>query len=111
MEPVLNQKLYLEEQGTVPDGSGGFQPIWVSLGTLWGDIQTRAGRGAAIDEVAGARTGFRIIVRAAPVGAPSRPRPGQRFRNAQRIFRIQSVAEQDAQARYLRVLVEEEVAK
>ena len=52
--------------------------------------------------------GYRITVRAAPVGAPSRPRPDQRFREGARVFRILAVAERDAVGRYLTCFAEEE---
>ncbi len=49
-------------------------------------------------------------MRAAPIGAPSRPRPDQRFREGARIFRIHSVTERDDQGRYLTCFATEEVA-
>ena len=56
-----------------------------------------------------ARVGYRILVRAAPVGAPSRPRPEQRFREGPRVFDIVSVAEHDAAGRYLEIIAQEGV--
>jgi hypothetical protein len=54
---------------------------------------------------------LRIIVRAAPEGAPSRPLPEQRFRAGQRVFRILAVSEADTGARYLTCFAQEEVSK
>ena len=36
-------------------------------------------------------TAYRITVRSAPYGAPSRPAPEQRFREGTRVFRIEEV--------------------
>jgi head-tail adaptor len=41
------------------------------------------------------------MVRGAPVGAPSRPVAGQRFREGARIYPILAVAEADPEGRYL----------
>ena len=52
---------------------------------------------------------YRIVVRGAPVGAPSRPRPEQRLREGGRVFYILTVAEHDADGRYLEIVAEEGV--
>ncbi len=44
---------------------------------------------------------LKITVRAAPVGAPSRPRADQRFRAGSRLFHILSVTEADPMGRFL----------
>lgn len=106
----LNRRLVLEDETRVSDGAGGFSASWDTLGTLWAEISARSGREASGEDASVSRTGFRITVRAAPFGAPSRPKPGQRFRDGARIFRIEAVAERDAQARYLTCFCEEEVA-
>lgn len=106
---TLNRQLTLEEVMRVPDGAGGYVESWSALGLLWADIQARSGREAAGEDVSLSTTGFRIIVRSAPYGAPSRPRAGQRFRDGGRLFRINSVAERDAQQRFLTCFCEEEV--
>ncbi|WP_317055021.1 head-tail adaptor protein [Roseovarius rhodophyticola] len=108
--PRLNRHLMLEHRERTPDGAGGFDDTWVSLGAVWADVQARTGRDASGEAVSLSTTVYRIIVRAAPYGAPSRPTPGQRFREGVRVFRIQAVAEADAQARYLTCFCEEEVA-
>ena len=51
-----------------------------------------------------------VTVRGAPTGSPARPVPQQRFRDGSRVFHIKSVAEQDAQGRYLICLAKEETA-
>lgn len=112
MAPVrLTRPLQLEEAQRVPDGSGGFQTTWIVLGTLWGDVQLRSGRETEGETVSLSSTRYRIITRAAPQGAPSRPMAGQRFRNGQRLFRINAVAETGSDARFLACYCDEEVAK
>jgi len=46
-------------------------------------------------------------VRGAPVGAASRPRPDQRFREGDRVFAILAVSEFDATGRWLECWAEE----
>ena len=111
MAPViLNRKLILEAAQRSPDGAGGYAETWIMLGTLWAAIRAGTGREAAGEAVSLSRTRFRILVRAAPHGAPSRPRPEHRLREGARLFRILSVAEHDAAGRYLVCHAEEEVA-
>ena len=108
---LLNRRLVLEEPQRVPDGAGGYSEMWVALGVLWGEVRHGTGRER---EAAGLFTvssiPYRITVRAAPHGAPSRPRPDQRFRDGERIFRILAVTERDPEARYLECFAREEVA-
>lgn len=108
--PRLNRALVLEERGTAPDGAGGFVETWIPLGTLWADVQLRSGRATGGQDAALGLTACRIFVRAAALGAPSRPRPGQRFREGTRVFAIQAVAEAGADGRFLVCFAEEELA-
>jgi head-tail adaptor len=48
-------------------------------------------------------------VRAAPVGAASRPRADQRLREGDRVLDILTVAEHDGSGRYLEIQAEEGV--
>lgn len=107
--PRLNRKLVLEEAQRVQDGAGGYSVIWVAKGTLWGAVVARSGRERAGESVTVSTVGYLITVRGAPEGAPSRPRPEQRFRDGGRVFRITAVAEGDAAGRYLACHAEEEV--
>ncbi len=100
----------LEERVATPDGMGGQSVLWAGLGSLWAEMTPRTGRSEVISGREVARQIWRIVVRAAPVGAPSRPRADQRFREGTRIFNIQSVAELDGDARYLLCLAEEGLA-
>lgn len=105
--PNLTRKLALQERSVSPDGAGGFDTQWITLGEMWADM--RPSRGT--ERVIGARTstsiGWRIFVRAAPVGAPSRPTPQQRFVEGSRIYTILSVAEVTGQELYLECWAEE----
>lgn len=106
----LNRKLVLEAQQKVVDGAGGFSETWVALGTLWASITARGGREKARQFVTVSSVPYQIVVRAAPVGAPSRPLPNQRFREGSRTFRILAVSDYDARAKYLLCSTIEEVA-
>lgn len=107
--PNLSRKLTLEAPMRVPDGAGGHARTWTPLGVIWADIRTSTGREAA--DVAGplSRVALRIIVRAAPDGAPSRPVPEQRFREGMHIYRILSVSPTDGAPKYLTCQAVEEV--
>lgn len=105
----LNRKLLLEAPQRTPDGAGGFTVTWVLLGTLWGNIRAATGREASGEAVSLSKTMYRITIRAVPFGAPSRPTPGQRFRDNQRIFEIEAVAERESGERFLTCFCKEEV--
>lgn len=109
--PVLNRQLTLESPVRVADGAGGFSAGWEALGTLWAGIAPGAGREAAAVGAALSRVILKITVRAAPVGAPSRPRAEQRFREGARIYTIVSVTEADPLGRYLTCIAQEEMAQ
>lgn len=106
----LSRRLTLETRESVADGSGGWTVAWRPLGALWADVRARSGREDFVGERPLARVGYRILVRAAPMGAPSRPRADQRLREGARVFDILAVAEADAGGRYLEILAEEGAA-
>lgn len=108
-EPVLNRALELQVRVETPDGAGGYSWVWTPKGVLWGDVRLRSGRDARQGHAIVAQASYRIIVRAAPVGSPSRPRPDQRFREGTRLFAILAVAETDPEGRFLTCYAEEEV--
>lgn len=105
----LTKRLVLEGPVRTPDGAGGFSEDWQELGTIWAEVTPRTGGTRSGEAVSLSATGFQITVRAAPQGAPSRPRAGQRFRDGVRLFRIEAVTERDAQARFLTCFATEEV--
>ena len=109
--PTLNRKLTLEAPQRVADGAGGFTTTWASLGELWAEIKPGTGREKAAELMTVSSIPFRITVRAAAEGAPRRPRPEQRFRAGNRIFRILAVTEADVSARYLTCFAQEEVSQ
>ena len=106
----LNRRLMLEEVERVPDGAGGFAEVWVARGTLWGHVKAGVGREAAADFATLSTVPYRITVRAAPVGSPSRPKPDQGFREGTRLFRILAVTEEEGAGTYLVCFAREEVA-
>ena len=110
-DPRLNRSLVLEGPLQAADGAGGYTRDWQPLGILWAAV--KAGTGSDRNSAGGqlSRVPYRIIVRAAPYGAPSRPTPGQRFRDGSRIFLITAVAEAGTDARFLTCHAEEEVAR
>jgi len=106
----LNRKLLLEEPLQTPDGAGGYSESWAPLGTLWAEVSPGTGSESAGQFLTLSSVPYKITVRGAPEGAPSRPKPDQRFREGTRIYRILAVAERDAQGRYLTCFSREEVA-
>ncbi len=108
--PILNRKLVLEDPQRSADGAGGFSTSWVTQGTLWADIRHGTGREKAAEQLTVSSVPYRITVRAAPVGAPSRPKPEQRFVEGSRIFRILAVTESDVGAQYLVCFAQEEIS-
>ena len=107
--PHLTRPLTLEARQQVADGAGGFGETWVALGRLWAEVVSASGRDAAGAEITLGATAFRITLRAAVPGAPSRPVPGQRFRDGARVFAILAVTERDATGRFLTCFSREEV--
>lgn len=108
--PQLNRALVLEERQDTADGAGGFLSTWASLGMLWAQVDGFAGREVGQLGVERSEVRLKITVRAVPVGAPERPRPDQRFREGNRLYRITAVSEQEPKARYLTCYAAEEVA-
>lgn len=105
--PVLSRKLVLEARQDLADGMGGFSVLWVELGSLWAQVEARAGREtqAGGRDVSGVT--YRVVVRAVAVGSDQRPKPDQRFREGERVFNIQAVAEADLDGRFLCCWAEE----
>lgn len=108
MKPVrLSQQLVLESATRSPDGAGGYTETWAPLGILCAEIRAMAGQERSAVAGTLSYVPFRMIVRAAPQGAASRPVVDQRFRDGARIFRIYAVAEY--QGKYLQCFTKEEV--
>jgi SPP1 family predicted phage head-tail adaptor len=106
--PRLNRALVLEAPAELSDGAGGFVQGWVPVGTLWAEVTPRSGRETAQSGAPISRMAYRIIVRGAAVGCPERPTAQQRFRQGERIFTIEAVAEHDPEGRYLACFAQEE---
>lgn len=107
--PQLSRRLTLERQTRVSDNSGGFNVTWEPVGTLWAEIRPGSGGERLEDFLKVSRVPYRITVRAAPAGSPSRPQPDQRLREGMRTFRILAVSDRDSRGRYLTLFTEEEV--
>ncbi|WP_316014562.1 head-tail adaptor protein [Roseobacter sp. HKCCA0434] len=105
--PVLDREMVLETRAMTPDGGGGLMEGWQALGTLWAAVErpsVRLVREGALEITA---VKVRILVRAAPVGRPRRPKVGQRLREGDRVYRILGVEEYDRAAHYLQLWAEE----
>lgn len=107
---VLGRQLVLEGPERVADGAGGYVTDWAPLGTLWAKVTAWTGHEGQGALAPVSRLRVRIMVRAAPHGAPSRPRAGQRFREGARVFAILAVSEADGAGRYLVCQAQEEIA-
>jgi head-tail adaptor len=103
----LARRLVLERAERLPDGHGGYVDDWVPLGTLWADIRPLGEREEFVAGRQRSVVRYRIVVRAAPVGAASRPKARQRFRDGVRAFRVLSVTEFGMERQYLRIVAEE----
>lgn len=106
--PMLDRKLVLEAPERVADGAGGYSVVWTALGQHWAEIRPGSGRESAGEFLTMTAVPYRIIVRAAPVGAQSRPKPEQRFREGTRVFLITAVTEHDRRGHYLVCFANEE---
>lgn len=105
----LDRALVLEEVTRQPDNAGGYTESWIALGTLFGDVKPGAGRERALNSATLSYVPYRIVVRAAPFGAASRPKAGQRFRDGLRIYRIEAVADRYRDGLYIVCFTKEEV--
>lgn len=106
--PRLNRHLVLEAPARVADGSGGYAVTWQTLGSLWAEVTARTGRETASVAAPVSAVSYKILVRGAPLEAPNRPKPDQRFREGSRLFHIVAVADGDADGRYLACYANEE---
>jgi len=105
----LNRLLRLESATRQSDGAGGYTVVWAVLGSVWAEV--RATTGQERQSLSGriSSVPYRVIVRSAKVGAVSRPKPDQRFREGERLYRIYAVADFDAAGMYLECFCKEEV--
>lgn len=110
MSVNLNRRLVLEEALRVADGAGGYTETWFAKGTLWAAIKPGTGRERFGAAASLSSIPYRVVVRAAPFGAASRPRADQRFREGERYYSILGVSEYDEDTRYLTCFSIEETA-
>lgn len=109
--PALTRRLVLENPVRTPDAAGGFSVAWTDLGALWCEVAMNAPRLSDGPGAAEQRTPLRITTRGAPLGAPSRPVPGQRLRDGTRRFLIEAVQDLPPLGQWLLVLAREEAAQ
>lgn len=107
-DPVLNVPLQLETPQRQADGMGGFRMAWQVVGHLWAEMKAGTGRETRAEVGPQSLVSWRITVRAAKAGDPRRPRPEQRLRMGERLFRIDAVAERDPEGRWLTCFATEE---
>lgn len=101
MIPRLSRPMKLEVAEDVPDGAGGYQTAWRTLGTLWCEVRPGSGSTVSRGGIAAQMQRYKVTVRTASIGAPSRPVPGQRFRDDHQTLMIETVTERDEQGRFL----------
>ena len=106
--PRLDRRVVLEDRRRADDGAGGWTETWQALGEMWAELRAGLGREKNQDFATISAVHYRVIVRGAPVGAPSRPVAGQRFRMGARLFAIVGVAEHDRAGRFLTCFAFEE---
>lgn len=103
--PVMARRMTLEAPARLSDGAGGFTESWQTLGTIWAEVKPR-GAGREVGD--GAALKLKIVCRAVPQDAPSRPSAGMRFREGVRVFDIEAVTEADALGHFLVCFAKEE---
>ncbi len=99
--PQTTRRMLLEDPQRLSDGAGGYSESWAPLGVVWAALQAQTGRTSGQEGASLSLQRYRVTLRALPMGSQSRPRPGQRLRMGQRLFRIDAVSEADPEARYL----------
>lgn len=106
--PQPTVPLLLEHAARVDDGMGGYRVEWRALGIVHGRMRAGSGSERAGEVGAQSVVAWRITLRAARDGDPRRPRPDQRLRMGNRVFRIMAVAEADARGLWLTCMAKEE---
>ena len=97
----LDRLLTLEAFETEGDGGGGTGGAWRVLGRRWARVEPISAASLRIGDVMRPELTHRITLRWSAPDAPSRPKPGQRFREGARVFAVEGVAEIDAVRRWL----------
>ena len=97
----LRTRFDLESPQAVADGAGGTLLSYAVQGQLWGALEPVSGRAADVGGLGVSQNRYRILLRGAPMGAPSRPTPRDRLRLGVRCFEITAVREADPAAHYL----------
>lgn len=101
----MRWRLLLQDGHIVADGAGGAMTEWVTVATVWGDLQALSGVKAVYELRYSKRITHRITMRYRQDPAP---KIGMRFSFGARNFAILAVADVGESKRWLEVLVEEE---
>ena len=107
MSRALRRRFELEALTQTGDGAGGLSESWTPVTTIYADVVASTGKETLSGGRAAARVTHKAFIRHQPFGAPSRPRPDQRFREGARSFAIRAVAEADDRREYLVCWLEE----
>ena len=98
----LRHRLTLEAPNETPDGAGGVERVWTSLGDIWAAIEPVTASDAVIaDKRVGALT-HRIVVRHRELTLD------HRFKLGIRVFTIRALRDREEDGRFLECLVAEE---
>ncbi|MEM9795794.1 MAG: head-tail adaptor protein [Pseudomonadota bacterium] len=105
MVKVFTRRLVREIAVPVPDGAGGYTESWEAQGAFWAEVKLRSGALPHKEFGRTARTQVRITTHDIPAGHHSRPVVGQRLRDGQRYYLVETVHESDR--RHLVILASE----
>lgn len=108
--PKLNRRLQLLVPYRTRDDAGGHITTWQVAGVHWAEVNARTGNETESGGLNVSKANYKIVLRSAPLGAPSRPVAGQRLREGDRTFEILAVTDLDAEMRYLACFAKEELA-
>ena len=98
----LRHRLTLETASDTPDGAGGVERAWTSLGEIWAAVEPVSASDAVVaDKRVGSLT-HRIVVRHRELTLD------HRFKLGLRIFSIRALRDREEDGRFLECLVAEE---
>lgn len=109
MSRRVQRRYLLERRSGAPDGMGGRTTAWTTMGAHWGRLIAGPGRQQAGDVGPRVKAAYRIVIRAVPFGAPSRPIAGDRMTENGRVWEVRAVIDTDEAGQHLACYVDEEV--
>lgn len=105
--PALGHRLTLEAFDPEPDGGGGVEGEWRTVGWHWVELTGVAGGASS----GGGRVTHRATLRWLDWSDPLRPDASMRMREGKRVFQVRGVAEADPHRRYLTCWLEESATR